>query len=106
VLEGRDIGTVVLPNAEAKFFLTASIEERAGRRYRELIARGFTPMLDEVEREMRERDTRDTERPVAPLRQAPDAVLVDSTSLSIDDVVDAIVQRVREVRAALGAQQP
>jgi cytidylate kinase len=106
VLEGRDIGTVVLPNAEAKFFLTASVEERAGRRYRELIARGFTPKLDEVEREMRERDTRDTERPVAPLRQAPDAVLVDSTSLSIDEVVDAIVQRVRAVRAALDAQEP
>jgi cytidylate kinase len=102
VLEGRDIGTVVLPDAEAKFFLTAAVEERAGRRYRELIARGFTPRLDEVEREMRERDTRDTERPVAPLRQAPDAVLVDSTSLSIDEVVDAIVQRVRAVRAALG----
>jgi CMP/dCMP kinase len=106
VLEGRDIGTVVLPNAEAKFFLTASVEERAGRRYRELIARGFNPKLDEVEREMRERDARDTERPVAPLRQAPDAVLVDSTSLSIDDVVDAIVQRVRDVRAALGAREP
>jgi cytidylate kinase len=104
VLEGRDIGTVVLPNAEAKFFLTASVEERAGRRYRELIARGFTPRLDEVEREMRERDTRDTERPVAPLRQAPDAVLVDSTSLSVDEVVDTIVRRVCDVRAALGAQ--
>jgi cytidylate kinase len=106
VLEGRDIGTVVLPHAEAKFFLTASVEERAGRRYRELIARGFTPKLDEVEREMRERDARDTERPVAPLRQAPDAVLVDSTSLSIDEVVDAIVQRVRAVRAAGSASEP
>jgi cytidylate kinase len=106
VLEGRDIGTVVLPDAEAKFFLTASVEERAGRRYRELISRGFTPRLDEVEREMRERDTRDTERPVAPLRQAPDAVLVDSTSLSIDQVVDVIVERVRAVRVALLADQP
>ena len=99
VLEGRDIGTVVLPDAEAKFFLTASVEERAGRRYRELLARGFTPNLGDVEREMRERDTRDTERPVAPLRQAPDAVLVDSTNLSIDQVVDAIVERVQAVRA-------
>ncbi|HVW28918.1 MAG TPA: (d)CMP kinase [Polyangiaceae bacterium] len=106
VLEGRDIGTVVLPNAEAKFFLTASVEERAGRRYRELIARGFTPELAEVEREMRERDARDTERPVAPLRQAPDAVLVDSTSLSVDQVVNVIVERVRAVRAARVPDQP
>ena len=100
VLEGRDIGTVVLPDAEAKFFLTASVEERAGRRYRELVARGLSPVLGDVEREMRERDARDTARPIAPLRQAPDAVLVDSTSLSIDQVVDTIVERVRAVRAA------
>jgi cytidylate kinase len=106
VLEGRDIGTVVLPFAEAKFFLTASVEERAGRRYRELIARGYTPDLAAVEREMRERDQRDTERPVAPLRQAPDAVLVDSTSLSIEEVVDAIVARVESIREALRASEP
>jgi cytidylate kinase len=101
VLEGRDIGTVVLPNAEAKFFLTASVEVRASRRFRELVERGYTPNLADVEREMRERDTRDTERPVAPLKQAPDAELVDSTNLSIDDVVDTIVERVGEVRALL-----
>jgi len=106
VLEGRDIGTVVLPDAEAKFFLTASVEERAGRRYRELLARGFTPELGEVQREMRERDARDTERPVAPLRQAPDAALIDSTSLSIEEVVDAIVERVRALRAARPAGEP
>ena len=105
VLEGRDIGTVVLPNAEAKFFLTASVQERAGRRYRELVGRGFTPALAEVEREMRERDQRDTERPVAPLRQAPDAVLVDSTHLSIDEVVAAIVARVLEIRDGLRAAE-
>lgn len=105
VLEGRDIGTVVLPNAEAKFFLTASIEERAGRRYRELLGRGQTPDLAEVEREMRARDQRDTERPVAPLKQATDAVLVDSTRLSIDDVVDNIVARVESIRRALRASE-
>ena len=101
VLEGRDIGTVVLPNAEAKFFLTASAEVRAGRRYRELEARGYTPVLAEVEREIRERDARDTERPVAPLKQAPDALLVDSSTLSIDEVVERIVAHVGEVRALL-----
>ncbi|HEX4336229.1 MAG TPA: (d)CMP kinase [Polyangiaceae bacterium] len=105
VLEGRDIGTVVLPDAEAKFYLTASIEERAGRRYRELVGRGFTPELEDVKREMRERDQRDTERPVAPLRQADDAMLVDSTALSIDQVVDAIVRRVESIRQTLRASE-
>lgn len=99
VLEGRDIGTVVLPDAEAKFFLTASVDVRAGRRFRELVARGDTPDLAEVAREIRERDERDTQRPVAPLRKADDAILVESSHLSIDEVVDAIVQRVRAVRA-------
>jgi cytidylate kinase len=105
VLEGRDIGTVVLPDAEAKFFLTASVAVRADRRFRELVARGQTPNLEDVEREMRERDKRDTERPIAPLRQAPDAMLVDSTNLSIDEVVDTIAARVREIRAGL-AEKP
>jgi CMP/dCMP kinase len=104
VLEGRDIGTVVLPDAEAKFFLTASVAVRAGRRFRELVERGLSPNLEEVEREMRERDTRDTERLIAPLRQAPDAMLVDSSNLSIDEVVETIAARVREVRAGLAAK--
>jgi cytidylate kinase len=105
VLEGRDIGTVVLPDAEAKFFLTASVEVRAGRRFDELVARGQSPNLADVERELRERDTRDTERPIAPLRQAADAILVDSTTLSIDEVVAVIVARVREVEARLRASE-
>jgi cytidylate kinase len=99
VLEGRDIGTVVLPDAEAKFFLTASVDVRAGRRYKELLDRGETPDLVAVTNEIRERDDRDTQRPVAPLKKADDAVLVDSDGLSIDQVVQAIVDRVNRVRA-------
>jgi cytidylate kinase len=106
VLEGRDIGTVVLPDAEAKFFLTASVEVRAGRRFEELVARGQSPNRADVERELRERDARDTQRPVAPLRQAPDAILVDSTALSIDEVVGVIVARVRDVLTRLRASEP
>jgi cytidylate kinase len=103
VLEGRDIGTVVLPDAEAKFFLTASVDVRAGRRYRELVARGEAPDLSEVTREIRERDERDTQRPVAPLRKADDAILVESSGLGIDEVVDAIVKQVQRKREGRGA---
>ena len=99
VLEGRDIGTVVLPDAEAKFFLTASVGVRADRRYRELLARGEAPDLAQVTREIRERDERDTNRAVAPLKQAEDAVLVESSTMSIDQVVQSIVARVNEIRA-------
>lgn len=95
VLEGRDIGTVVLPDAEAKFFLTASVEVRAQRRYRELVSSGEQPVLTNVLREVKERDDRDSTRAVAPLRQADDAIVVDSSSMGIDEVVDTIVSRVR-----------
>jgi cytidylate kinase len=105
VLEGRDIGTVVLPDAEAKFFLTASIAVRARRRHDELVARGEQPVLAVIEEEVRRRDERDTNRPVAPLRQADDAVLVDSSALTIDEVVATIVARVHAVRDAL-AREP
>lgn len=101
VLEGRDIGTVVFPDAEAKFFLTASVDVRARRRYDELVARGGTPELEEVKREVAERDLRDSTRPIAPLKQAADAYVIDSSSLSIEQVVARIVSRVREVEAAL-----
>jgi CMP/dCMP kinase len=97
VLEGRDIGTVVLPDAEAKFFLTASVEVRAKRRFDELRARGDDAELAAIRQDVAERDRRDTTRPVAPLRRAPDALLIDSSSLSVDDVVERIVERVREV---------
>lgn len=100
VMEGRDIGTVVLPDAEAKFFLTASVEVRARRRFIELTERGAHPVLEQVLEEVRQRDERDSSRAVAPLRAAEDAVLVDSSTMTIDEVVAFIVARVRHVRVA------
>jgi cytidylate kinase len=94
VLEGRDIGTVVFPDAEVKFFLTASPEVRARRRYEELILRGqgvdYAATLAEVEA----RDANDTNRPIAPLRRAEDAVLVDSSGRAVDDIVEEMALRV------------
>lgn len=105
VLEGRDIGTVVFPEAEAKFFLTASVDVRAQRRLGELISRGVSAELDEVRREVAERDLRDSTRPIAPLKPAADAVGIDSSVLSIDQVVARIVHRVRAVEAELRARE-
>jgi cytidylate kinase len=102
VLEGRDIGTTVFPDAEAKFFLTASAKVRAERRCRELRARGGRADLDEVMREVEARDHRDRERAIAPLRQAPDAMLIDSSELTIEQVVDLIVAQVRDLEADPG----
>ncbi|HEY6556816.1 MAG TPA: (d)CMP kinase [Polyangiaceae bacterium] len=101
VLEGRDIGTTVFPDAEAKFYLTASVDVRARRRASELSTRGLPADLDDVRREVIERDARDSNRPVAPLSRASDAALVDSSALEIDEVVEQIVRRVREVEARL-----
>lgn len=94
VLEGRDIGTVVFPDAEAKFFVTASDEERARRRFLELAARGETVDHGNVLGEIKERDRRDRERAVAPLRQADDALLVDTTGRSIEEVVESLRREV------------
>jgi len=94
VLEGRDIGTVVFPDAEVKFFLTASPEVRARRRYAELISRGESVDYEETLKEVRARDQKDTTRPLAPLRQAADAILVDSSDRAIDEVVDEMAQRI------------
>ncbi|HTQ05610.1 MAG TPA: (d)CMP kinase [Polyangiaceae bacterium] len=102
VLEGRDIGTVVFPDAEAKIFLTASVDERAKRRFEQLVAAGTPADIDSVRREVVERDQRDSTRPIAPLRKAPDALVVDSSELSIDQVVARIVAHVRGVAAKLG----
>jgi cytidylate kinase len=99
VLEGRDIGTAVFPDAEAKFFLTASVEERARRRCEELRQRGEAADFETVRGEVAERDLRDSTRAVAPLRQAPDAILVDSTGIGIDEVVERIVAHVRGIAA-------
>jgi len=101
VLEGRDIGTVVFPDAEAKFYLTASLDVRAQRRRDELAARGTPPSLADVLSEVTERDRRDSTRPIAPLRQAADAQLVDSSALSIEQVVELIVAAVRVVERNL-----
>ncbi|GED24001.1 cytidylate kinase [Brevibacillus agri] len=92
VMDGRDIGTHVLPDAEVKIFLTASIRERAERRWKELREKGTEADLAELEKEIEERDRRDMQREVAPLRQADDAVLVDTTGMTIDQVVDHILQ--------------
>jgi len=96
VMEGRDIQTVVLPEAEVKVFLTASAEERARRRHLELVERGFNAEYDDVLAEIKLRDERDSKREHSPLKAAPDAVLVNSDGLSIEEVVEralAIVER-------------
>jgi CMP/dCMP kinase len=95
VVEGRDIGTVVFPDAEHKFFLTASLQARVDRRREEYEARGQTVDDEAMRREVAERDHRDSARDVAPLRPAPDAVLVDSTGMTFEEVVQAIVAAVR-----------
>jgi len=104
VLEGRDIGTVVFPDAEAKVFLTASVDERARRRFEELKASGVNVEYHGVRAEVVERDQRDSSRPIAPLRQAADALVLDSSTLSIDQVVARIVAHVKAVETTLGGR--
>ena len=94
IADGRDMGTVVFPDAEAKIFLDASAEERANRRLKQLQEKGFDVNFDRLLIEIQERDERDRNRPVAPLRPADDALILDSTSMAIDAVVDAILQHV------------
>ncbi len=96
VMDGRDIGTVVLPGADLKIFLTASAHVRALRRYKELQAKGETCELQAIEDEIIERDHRDSTRAVSPLKQAEDAVLVDSSDMTIDEVADRILQLYHE----------
>jgi cytidylate kinase len=91
VLDGRDIGTFVLPNAHVKVFLTASIDERADRRWRELTAKGYEVELEVLKKEIADRDKKDSEREFAPLKQAVDAVLIDTTGMSIQDAVNQIL---------------
>ncbi|MGA9232227.1 MULTISPECIES: (d)CMP kinase [unclassified Exiguobacterium] len=87
VMDGRDIGTVVLPDAELKVFMTATVEERASRRHRENVSRGMDSDLEALQAEIALRDKRDSEREVSPLRQADDAIYLDTTVMSIDQVV-------------------
>ena len=91
VMEGRDIGTVVFPNAEVKVFLTASAEERARRRVEQMREMGMDADLEKIAAEMRERDLRDSSRADAPLTQAPDAVLLDTDGMSIEQVIEAVI---------------
>jgi cytidylate kinase len=102
VVEGRDIGTVVLPDAPVKIFLTASAEVRAARRFDELVARGVVADREATLREQMERDRRDETRAAAPLRQAEDAILFDTSGMQLDDVVTALESLCRE---RLQAQQ-
>ena len=90
VMDGRDIGTSVLPNADLKIYLTASSRTRAERRYKELTQKGENCNIDDIENDIKERDYRDMHREVSPLSQAEDAVLVDSSDMSIDEVVAEI----------------
>ena len=91
IMDGRDIGTVVLPNADVKVYLTASVECRANRRYKELIEKGMEADLEQIAKDIEERDYRDMHRDNSPLKQADDAVLVDSSDMTIEEVVNTIV---------------
>ena len=96
IMDGRDIGTQVLPNADLKIFLTASVEERSRRRFEELKAKGLNVNLAQIEKEISLRDKQDSEREIAPLAQAEDAILLDSTSLTIEQVVEKILSLAEE----------
>ena len=90
IMDGRDIGTNILPNADVKIYLTASVETRATRRYKELLEKGETCVYEEIAQDIKERDERDMNREIAPLKQAEDAILVDSSEMTIDEVVKTI----------------
>lgn len=97
VMDGRDIGTCVLPDATLKIYLTASVETRAERRYLELTQKGQKPDIEVIKADIADRDYRDMHRETAPLKQAEDAVLVDSSHMDIDQVTDAIIKEYEEV---------
>jgi len=95
VLDGRDIGTVVFPNAEKKFYIDAQFSERVNRRYKELLGSGQKITRDEIDADLRNRDTIDTTREVAPLRKAKDAIYIDTTTMSIEEVVSKVLTYIR-----------
>ena len=97
VMDGRDIGTAVLPDAEVKIFLVASAKERAERRYKENISKGIETPLEVLQKEIEDRDYKDSHREVSPLVQADDAVLLDTTSLSIDEVVGRMKEIIQKL---------
>jgi len=104
VMDGRDIGTHVLPNADVKIYLTASLHTRAARRFEELARRGYTGTKDDVAQVLRERDEADGGRDASPMRPADDAVIMDSTTLSISEVVEMIIALCRYRAAQKGAE--
>lgn len=104
VSEGRDQGTIAFPDAACKFFLTADPEERAERRYKELKARGEDVSLDEMRQTIRERDQRDAARKHGPMRQAPDAVVLDTSGMTLDEVTNELERIVREKMGELRAE--
>lgn len=98
IMDGRDIGTVVFPNADLKIYLTATAKERVKRRYKELLLKGENVKEEDVEAELKERDYRDTNRENSPLRRADDAILIDTTNLSIEEVLEKIEKIYNEKR--------
>lgn len=100
LMDGRDIGTHVLPNADLKIYLTASVSVRAKRRYQEMIEKGVSCELSEIEQDIKERDHQDMTREIAPLKKAEDAYLLDSSDLSIEEVVDAVITAFHEKTGA------
>ena len=96
-MDGRDIGTVVLPNAELKIFLVASVEERAERRYKENVEKGITADLELLKKEIAERDYKDSNRAVSPLKPAADAIHFDTTGVGIADVVAFIEEKAKKL---------
>lgn len=98
VMDGREIGTFVLPEANLKIYLTASSEERARRRFLELKEKGIAADIGEIEKDIIERDSRDMNRKFAPLKQADDAIVLDSSNMAIDEVVDTIIKHFNKIR--------
>lgn len=103
IMDGRDIGTCVLPNAQVKIYLTAEVSARAKRRYQELIQKGEQADYNQIEADMKERDYQDMHRDIAPLKQADDAVLVDSSDMNIEEVLSAI-QKIYEKAVLKGTE--
>ena len=96
IMDGRDIGTVVLPDADYKFFLTASADERARRRFLELQSLGIETTIEEVKQNLIERDRTDSEREISPLKQAEDAILIDNTNLNKEETIDLILSYIKK----------
>ena len=96
VADGRDMGTVVFPDAQLKIYLTASVEARAQRRYKQLIGKGIDAILPHLLRDLKERDARDSQRPVSPLKPAEDAILLDTTDMTLENVIARVMEFVQQ----------